>query len=253
MLREELRPRYTWQGIYADFAEAGGGAQAFSQGVWAGDVRRATESALALNRAGSVPAAVCGDDALLPLLCTLLPQSSTRLRVVDFGGGAGISYAALCAAIALPRELEYVVIETSRVAQEGARLFAADSAIRFLPDVPAELGSVDVVFISTALQYIDDWKTTLARLAGLGPRYFLLSRLSAGDVQTYVAAQMNVEGARIPYRFLNFAEVVAVMDRLGYALRFKCASTSEIKQENYPSTHRLGRACNLLFAVKNPA
>lgn len=251
VLRVELCPRYNWCGIHERFDAVGVPSAGFSDDRWALDTRALTERAMEINRKGSIPSAVRGDDALLPLLCSVFTDRSSRLRIVDFGGGTGISYVMLSSAMILPCAIDYVVVETARVAQEGAALFHDDPAIHFVTDIPAVSDPVDVVLISTALQYVEDWAALLRRLAQLKPRFFLLSRLSAGDVPGYVATQVNLEGFEIPYRFFNLTELVNVMEHLGYALRFKCASVSDLNQDNYPPTHRLGHACDLLFIPSN--
>lgn len=243
----ELRPKYNWQGIYRDFEGVVGASRGFDAEAWAHATRALTERTLLRNQNRSVPEAVQGDDALLPFLVSIIGSSRVELRIVDFGGGAGLSYAMTRAAVPRDTLLDYIVVELPNVVQEGTKLFFGDSAIRFVEEIPESLPSIDVIFISTALQYAPDWKRTLQRLARLGPRYFLLTRLSAGDVPTYVAAQVNYENARIPYRFLNLEEFTQAMHELGYARRFLGASGTEMNQANYPATYILSRTCNVLF------
>lgn len=249
IFRDELLHKYHWHGIHTCFADVGAAGAGFSDDAWVKGARRAAELAMEENRAGFVPRAVQGDDALLPLLCSVLAQSSRRLRILDFGGGAGASYAMLSGAIVSSCSIEYTIVEVPNVAHEGAAVFADNPAVRFCSEVPTDQ-AVDIVFVSTALQYVDDWRLLLRKLAALQPRCWLFTKLSTGDVPTYIAAQLNVEGFRIPYRFINIDELLTSINETGYRLCFKCASTVLLNQDNYPQTHRLEGACNLLFVRK---
>jgi len=247
----ELWPRQNWKGIYRTFAEVGEPSKAFKVADWATSCRELVNVARAQN-AGAIPSAVKGDELVLPLVAAVLASESQPIRIVDFGGAAGVSYAMVRAALPPQIKINYTVVELPPVAQVGQQLFSSDSSVRFVSTIPASGESVDIVVISTALQYVDDWQALLGDLAKLRSRLFLLARLSAGEIPTFVTAQVNHGDNAIPYRFLNLDELKRTMNGFGYELRFSGASLTRTDENDFPVSHLLASACNLLFSRVAP-
>jgi putative methyltransferase (TIGR04325 family) len=161
----------------------------------------------------------------------------------------GVGYVHLKQSLVQNQSVEYYVLERPAICEEGSRLFRNDPRICFLSSLPKSIDNLDVIHLNSVLQYIDDYKALLTELAELHPKYFLFVRLSAGDVPTYVSAQLNVRGSVIPYRFISINEILEVMSFLGFSLLSKSASEEKFNQENFPERYRMQWACNLLFAA----
>lgn len=245
----ELWPKKNWHGIYRTFSEVGEPSKAFNVVDWIESSRRLLLETRAQN-ASMIPAAVNGDESLLPIVVAMLDRGTGPVRVVDFGGAAGVSYAMAKAALPPQTELDYTVVELAPIVRLGRELFADDPSVHFVSEIPAPAEPVDIVFISTALQYVDAWQVLLRDLTNLRPRKILFSRLSAGDIPTFITTQVNHSGSPTPYRFLNLVELKDAMDRFGYELRFAGASLTRLDQNDFPDSHRLHTACNLLFSRK---
>lgn len=247
-LPDGAQPRSDWEGVYArfeDVPEQGGG---FDDEAWTAGTRRLTEQVR--DECAGPAMALSGDAALLPLLAASVPRDGA-LRIVDFGGGMGISFLQLSAALHQPQALEYHIIETSRVCAEGERLHAGDARIRFHSTLPA-LERTDIVHLNSALQYVRDVPALLDRLCGLAPRYVLLVRCSAGTTPTFATAQVTLPGKRIPYWFLNLEELAGHFRHLGYALAFKARCAARLRQAALPEEYRQGATVNLLFSRVAP-
>ena len=197
-----------------------------------------------------IPQAVQGDDAMLGLLVSSINFGNRPVSIVDFGGGAGISYIQTRAAIPENISLHYRVIESKAVVDEGKSLFGEHEEIAFLTLVPEPGEHVDIVFVSTALQYVENTNDILNKLALLCPRYFLFVKLSAGEIPDFVTAQINVSGSRIPYKFLHVEKFIETMNKLGYELRYKARALDNLNMHNFPASHRLHASCNLMFEKK---
>lgn len=239
------QPRSDWEGVYTRFEDVPAQGGGFGDEAWTADTRRLTEQARD-ECAGPAAASLSGEAALLPLLAASLPRDRA-LTIVDFGGGMGISFLQLSAALHEPHKLEYHVVETPRLCAEGERFHAGDERIRFHSTLPA-LERTDIVYVNSALQYVENVPALLATLCGLAPKYVLLVRCSAGTTPTFATGQVTLPGKRIPYWFLNLDELAGHFRPFGYALAFKARGTTELRQAALPVAYRQGATMNLLFS-----
>ena len=241
--RGRLRP--VWTGVYARYEDVPVSGPGFDGETWTAITRTHTERALAAMRSGA-PVRATGDRALLPRLAAETLATRGAVRVVDFGGGMGIGYIDLRAATG-PAAIEYVVVETEVVCAAGRSLFVGDPAIRFVTSLGEAGVGADIVYVSSALQYVPDPAALLRELARLGARYLLLVNTSSGNVPTYATAQRNVPGSVIAYWVLATTDVVEALGSLGYAPRSATASERRLTGFAVPRRYRLVRGRNLLF------
>jgi len=237
-----------WQGVYQRFSDVPTLGAGFDDHSWASDTRRLTERVLRECSISNHLPLVGEDNALLPVLvASLLCARSPRIKVLDFGGGTGISYAHLAASISQPDRIEYHVIETPRVCREGAELFSNDTRIHFHTRLPDTIDGLEVVYINSALQYVEDYRGLLHALCGLSPRFILLARSSAGNIPTYATAQLTLPGKQLPYWFMDVRELVSILGEFHYAPAFMARGSYCVDQMNFAEEHRIGSTCNLLF------
>ena len=243
-------PPELWSGIYERYADVPIAGPGFDGDVWINQTRAYTQRMLATSQSdGSIPKEVTGEHMLLPLVAALVcEQSGGKVGILDFGGGMGVAYVYLLSSLVNCNSIDYHVVEREAVCEEGARLFEHDKRIRFHPRLPAELGQIDILYVSSALQYIEDYPALLKELMNIQAKYFLFVKLSAGDIPTYATAQQNVSGTTLPYWFVNVGEIIELMATGGYSLKYKSALEREYDQSNFPEAYRMGRACNLLFS-----
>ena len=221
---------------------------------WEDAVQKYTQRLLnASKQPGTIPAELTGEAALLPLLASVGCQTSGQVSILDFGGGMGASYLYLTRGLANDCSVDYHVVEMPNMCAAGSRLFQNNPHIHFHSAIPAELPALDIVYFSTVLQYIEDYRGLLNRLCDYQPAYFLFVRFHGGDVPTYAAAQKNLKGTVVAHWFINMGELVSIMAENGYALIFKAASEREYNQDNYPPTHRIKHPGHLLFARRGKA
>jgi putative methyltransferase (TIGR04325 family) len=121
--------------------------------------------------------------ALRTLIALGLANTQTTLKVLDFGGGAGYHYTLARAILGNSKSLEWNVIETSAMARE-ARLLANDAHLGFFDniiDAKNNLGSVDLVFTSGALQYCPNPLKYLRELTEVGATNIFITRTPLND------------------------------------------------------------------------
>jgi len=240
---------FIWDGVYEDFGEVPAAGQGFTSEAWLGDMERYTQAAVTALRGngGGIPENVPQYHALFSLLLASLPVVERPVRVLDFGGGMGIGFANVRRCLPAEIPLEYLIVDNEESCERGRRLLRDLSPVRFMSELPRDVESVDVVVLSGVFQFVEAYEKHLSELAALKPSFWFFGFLPAGEIPTFVSAQLNVPGSVLPVWFFNINELVQKVEALGYRLVFKSALDREFDMSNFPLTHQLPQQCNLLF------
>ena len=127
-------------------------------------------------------AAVFDLATLRTLIGVGLANTGSTLRVLDFGGGGGYHYSLARAALGRDKRLSWNIVETAAMAREGQRI--ATTELKFFDNIheaQKDLGSVDLVLTSGALQYCPDPIKFIKALADLRARHIFITRTPFGD------------------------------------------------------------------------
>lgn len=111
-----------------------------------------------------------------------LASDAGKLRVLDFGGGAGYHFAITERALGQGREITWCVVETPAMVRAAEA--HQDERLRFMDSIDkavATLGQVDLVFTSGALQYCPDPLAYLQRLVDVGAKQIYIMRTELTD------------------------------------------------------------------------
>jgi putative methyltransferase (TIGR04325 family) len=185
--------------------------------------------------------------ALLAMLVASLASLDRPVRVLDFGGGMGIGAANVRRCISEEIRVDYLIVDNEASCERGRRLLRDFASVKFMPELPRDIGEVEVVVLSSVLQFVEKYEELLAQLAGFAPSFWLFTFVPAGDIPTFASAQLNVPGSVLPVWFFNLRELIEKVEALGYRLIFKSALDRVFDMSNFPLTHQLSRQCNLLF------
>ncbi len=242
-----------WDGVYNTFAEAAAESTVFEGSIWLDKiVARASALIDAARQPAAISPAAVTTDSALPFVAALVARRDRPLRILDFGGGAGTGFVPLTVMLPEGQPLDFVVVENEAICRVGRDLFAGDPRVSFVTELPTH-GTFDIVYAGSAIHYVDDWLDKLARFAALQPQYVLFADLPAGDIKTFVTAQL-FHGSRIPVRFWNFSEFVTSMEAHGYELAFKAryrgyylTADTELPTRNFDPDHRLTYCSQLIF------
>lgn len=253
-IRHASRTRrpFIWEGIYKQYRDVPSKGAAFDSEEWISSTRQSTAKSLeSLNcQSNGIPYDIPSYHSLFSLTVALLRLRRERLRVLDFGGGMGLACANLLRSLGEgpPRPpIDYLVIDNDRSCREGADLFNQMRFVQFSSTLPRNLDNVDIILLSGVLQFIEDYKSILKRLADFNAPYWLFTFVPTGDIPTFASGQKNVPGSTIPVWFFNIGELLEIMRALGYQMIFKAALERKFDMDNFPPTHRLPQQCNLLF------
>ncbi len=243
-----------WEGVYDHFDNAPECGTGFNSDRWIKGSEEKLSALLSdLQDGHIVPGGVSYSTNLLPFLVSLRLDHAEKQRILDFGGGIGLTYAQTISAIKDCSKLEYHIIENEKMCEAGRQAFSGDHRVHFHSSLPTDPDNVNIVHISSSLQYVRSWQELLEKLAGYRPSHFLFIDLPAGDISTFATIQ-NYYESKIPHWFFNIHDIVDVMSKLGYSLQFKSSFSGiflgkpqDMPLQNFDAEHRLKKACNLLF------
>ena len=242
------------EGVYKTLSDVPCFGKGFSSKQWVNQSLSKTLKLLEVGKSElTIPANVVYRSSLLPFLASLFGEEREQVSILDFGGGLGITFIPVASGLA-GKALEYHIVESEIICEKGARIFKNDARIHFHPSLPELIKEIDIVHLGSSLQYIEDWKGLLQRLAYYRPRYILLTDLTAGDIPPFASAQ-NYYGSKIPCWFFNINEIIQHMIDLGFNLLFKSTyrntylgEEQEFPLDNFPEELRLGNTAGVLFA-----
>lgn len=242
---------YIWQGIYQSFDEVPVRGSGHDGNNWAQATYEQNQQLRAnAEQYRTIPFETLGHHVYLPMVTGIVSQQQETVRILDFGGATGTALVHLDSALIDPSIVHLHVVETDSACKLGEQLWPDEPRLQFhraIDDVPRP---IDIVQIDSALQYVEDYRAVLKELSAFRAQYFLLARLSAGDIPTYATAQMNLWNDVVAYWFLNVGELTEIMAECGYRLLSKSVEAPVYDQSNFPAEYRMHRACNLLFGLE---
>jgi putative methyltransferase (TIGR04325 family) len=166
------------------------------------------------------------------------------LTVLDFSGGP-------CVGLRLIADhvhrfdlsgFTYCLVETPALCRAIKRRitpvllarFGEASFVTIVEDIPAAIAGPVLVNASSAIQYISDYRATIARLAALAPICFIVSLTPFTGGPTYARQQLNIPRKKIATWVFNRAEFISEMAGLGYSLSFTVDHELPITYGNAP-------------------
>jgi putative methyltransferase (TIGR04325 family) len=186
----------------------------------------------------------------------------TKINVIDFGGGGGYHYTIAELVHGDRLNLRWNVVETE--AMVSAASVMADEKLKFFSDIApavADLGTVDLVFSSSALLYCPDPLSYLCSLIDIGAKHLFITRTPLSETGEVVSIQhCNVgdngpgpvpEGfsdtkTSYPIVFANRRDFEALIEtKYTIRLRIKEDSNSFFVEGN--PMHMYGYACDRLI------
>jgi putative methyltransferase (TIGR04325 family) len=247
-----------WEGVYRSFAEAPAVGPGFDGDVWRERSRKAALEAMTqLETGASMDYSSRQRNALLPVIAATVLHERERVSILDFGGGLGTGFMVLAAAVPEARaRADYRVVEVDGIWQTGRALFASKPGPMFLDELPAG-GRFDLVHTASAIQYVEDWRGIVRRLAAYQATYLAFSDIFVGGFESFVTLQ-NYYGSRIRHWFLNLREFVGEVERTGYRLALKCDCSVKIldahgplPMKHFPAEFRIPSSSHLLFCRRS--
>jgi putative methyltransferase (TIGR04325 family) len=122
----------------------------------------------------------------LPVLAGLLRAAADnkgKLSILDFGGSLGSSYRQCREFLSAIEPERWSVVEQPSFVRCGKDLFE-DEVLRFYGNIEecCVIESLNILPLSSVLQYLENSHDSIARLAELGVHYIIIDRTPFGDV-----------------------------------------------------------------------
>jgi putative methyltransferase (TIGR04325 family) len=243
-----------WEGVYASFAEAPESGSGFTDRTWQErSVRYARDALERLAKGDPLEYSMRQRNAVLSFTAAMMLSHAPRLRTLDLGGGLGAGYLVTAGIVgAKIAQVDYLIAEVDVICRIGRDLYAGRPGPKFTEGLP-ESGDFDIVHACSVMQYIEDWRGMVRRLAGYGAAYLSFGDAFVGDFPTYVTLQNDYE-SRTRHWFFNAAEFIGEVQSCGYelVLRAPCdvkilGAYGALPMGHFPSELQIPHTANLLF------
>jgi len=247
-----------WEGIYDSWLDAEKNACGSGFG---GDVYHqrsltaAKECCHALCEGIPIPQFHKQRSTPLPITVAMMLSNYENIKILDFGGGFGIRYMTLLESVENDMDsIDYTIVEVPEIIESASALHAGK--IKYLSALP-QSEQYNLVYVASSLQYIEHWVNLLTDLAAYNSEYILLSDVFAGSNPSFVSLQ-NYYDSKIPHWFINFDELIEVLDSIGYQLKMKSYAGSRrlhfddtLPMDNFPEQYRVKQTLHLLIQKKS--
>jgi putative methyltransferase (TIGR04325 family) len=251
MVSEDFK---VWDGVYASFAEAPDSGPGFASPTWQErSVRYARDAMARLAQGEPLEYSMRQRNAILSFTVAMLLSRTPRPRVIDLGGGLGAGYLVTSGVVGSKiTQVDYLIAEVDVICRVGRDLYAGRAGPKFTEGLP-DSGDFDIVHACSVMQYIEDWRGMVRRLAGYGAAYLSIGDAFIGDFPAYVTLQNDYE-SRTRHWFFNAAEFIGEVEACGYelVLRAPCdvkvlGAYGALPMGHFPPALQIRHTANLLF------
>lgn len=186
---------------------------------------------------------------LLPLLIALASDEK-KITVLDFGGGMGDSYLNCLSALEGSNiDVEFHVIDLETTIEFGMKIFPKDMGIHFHTSVNDVTPAVDIIYIGSTLQYVNDYQTLIQKFVKLSPKYIFLTDNFMGEIETFATTQVNMKDRQIAYWIFKLSEIIDLMAKNGYKKIYMTKNYQPFHNfDNFSDEYKIDDSCNLLFS-----
>ncbi len=247
-----------FRGCYADFSAVPQQGAGFLSERWIAAVRAQTIATIKKTPSPAAPL-LARSPSLLPLLAATIARYQGAVCIVDIGGGMGTGYAAVRAQLIDPRAVDYHIVENATLCAEGRALWPHDIWLQFHTTIPTGRMDIDLVYLGSCLQYVEDWQELLSVIVKLQPRYLLLDDLPLIDAATSCTTAQQYYDSLLPLWFFSRADLLHTVQSQQFRLvderacsEYSCVPPSLQLFHNIPATHQPTGSRQLVLAYQPP-
>lgn len=185
--------------------------------------------------------------SLLPVVSSLLAMNKSPVRILDFGGAAGLDFANLMALTGGAIDFKYHVVDMPEVCESAQKIWADDPRISFSSELPSS-GEFDLVYAYGAIHYVEDYKNLMLKFASYKPAAMLFCKHPIHTGNTFVRCQTNLgPNLQLPQWALSLQEISDILQNLGYSLTLRAKGEDVYNVDNYDDPHKVDGGLNLLY------
>jgi putative methyltransferase (TIGR04325 family) len=156
-----------------------------------------------------------------PMLYWFEKAMADSRTIVEIGGHVGVAYYPFTRIVACPEDLRWTIVDVAAVTRAGAQLARerGRTNLHFANDLSEVSNGCDILMASGSLQYLhgDLLPERVRKMVPL-PKHIIINKTpvrEAGD--GYVTLQ-NLGVSLCPYRIHGKDDLIAPLERLGYAI-----------------------------------
>ena len=138
------------------------------------------------------------------------------IKVLDIGGGFAETYLYIKSSNTL--RLDYRIIELVPTVRACNEIFKDYSDLKFYVGLEDLEFHPDIIYFGSSIQYFEDWRKVLNYAISYNPNTIMITDTPMGNVQTFVAAQVNMPGIVIPRYIFNIGEIKELLLSQDYYL-----------------------------------
>lgn len=179
----------------------------------------------------------------------LCAETDKTIRILDIGGGFGVSFVELIKRAQL-RNFDYTVYEIHRfVSYYRADPFFKESNITILENIEAVTGQFDLLILGSSLQYFPDTAFAIQQFvhSAQHPNYIVLTHTPVTKNPSFVTAQVNVDQKNIPSWIFNIDALITLFKEMNYLCIYKSAIYRENLFDDFYGADQQYRSANLMF------
>jgi putative methyltransferase (TIGR04325 family) len=167
------------------------------------------------------------------ILMGLRASQDRRIRVLDFGGGAGYHYFLFKSWCHPTTKVDWLVIETPTMVElsHGMR----NSELNFVSEIPTKTeDSFDLVVVASSLQYTSDPIAILYKLINLNPEFFCITRTPMlFDDEEIITVQTSLLHSHGPGNFEQVIQNKKVQTPITFLPKLKLIEALEYKYGSF--------------------
>lgn len=176
------------------------------------------------------------------LLSSVVAMLGSHVRILDFGGAAGLDFANLLSATNPRRtDLQYTVVDFAPACKVGSELWQGDDRISFATEMPAV--HFDLIYSCSSLHYEQDYQSRIRSFTHANPKAILLLRHPIASIE--FARQQHVASGSFPQWVMSLKKIEQALSN--YRLAVKNYSEDQYDVTNYEPPYNVAGSMNLLF------
>jgi len=121
---------------------------------------------------------------------------SNRLKVIDFGGSAGIHYFVVRSILHKDVKIDWRVVETTGLVREAKQQGLESEELKFYDTIEdaSSTEKFDLIFVSDSLQYVPNPYEYLKKLVNINADQLVLSRSPLADAEVVLLQHTTLSG-----------------------------------------------------------
>jgi len=145
---------------------------------------------------------------LTAIFKVILEEGTSKINIIDFGGGGGISFYEVMSFFKERMEMKWFIVETPQMVKCATALNLHNKDLSFEIDIKDIKSDIDLFFSSGALQYVEFPYSYVLEIIAKQPKYILFTRMmlneNDSDIISVQKSRLSHNGpGRLPEKYVD--------------------------------------------------